>query len=263
MIKLGHLEPLLKAKGLDFDEGQDSNIRLPKVAIGVFSKHLFNSIVDKYHCKEVGRIRNVNFTKRVYILSYKKCKFTIFLAGVGASAIASDIEILHAQGVEKVIIFGSCSVLDSTIEDCSIVVPNLAFREEGTSYHYVEASDTIEINPKYQKVFIKILKKFGFGYTIGSVWTTDVFYRETIDKIDYFKKKGAKAVDMEASAIAAVCQVLNMEHFIFYYAGDNLDCAVWDARSLEELANIEKKKAVVILALELAQKMSQQDKTSH
>ena len=70
------------------------------------------------------------------------------------------------------------------------MIPNLAFREEGTSYHYVET-------------------------------------------------------------------------FIFYYAGDNLDCAVWDARSLEELANIEKKKAVVILALELAQKMSQQDKASH
>ena len=50
MIKLGRLELLLKAKGLDFDEGQDSNIKLPKVVIGVFLKHLFNSIVDKYRC---------------------------------------------------------------------------------------------------------------------------------------------------------------------------------------------------------------------
>lgn len=79
-----------------------------------------------------------------------------------------DIEVLHAQGVEKVIIFGNCGVLDSNIEDCSIIIPNLAYREEGTSYHYVEKSDAIEINPRYKSEFIDLLDKLHFGYMIGN-----------------------------------------------------------------------------------------------
>ena len=37
-----------------------------------------------------------------------------------------------------------------------------------------------------------------------------------------------------------------------YYVGDNLDGTVWDKRSLNGLVNIDKKKEVLLLALELA-----------
>jgi nucleoside phosphorylase len=60
---------------------------------------------------------------------------------------------------------------------------------------------------------------------------------------------------MEAATIAAVCQYLNMDYFTFYYAGDNLDSIEWDERSFNELSNIDKKKKVVILAMELAVKL--------
>ena len=67
------------------------------------------------------------------------------MAGVSGPWLCADIEELHAQGVEKFIIFGNCGVLDSSIEDCSIIIPTLAYREEGSSYHYVEADDYIKI----------------------------------------------------------------------------------------------------------------------
>lgn len=87
-----------------------------------------------------------------------------------------------------------------------------------------------------------------FKYSIGSTWSTDALYRETKDKIEYFKKINVKAVEMEASAIAAVSKY----YFTFYYAGDNLDSVEWEERSLYEMSNIDKKKNVIILALELA-----------
>ena len=251
MIRLGKKEPLIKPKGLEFKEGQN-NIRLPKIAIGVFSKHLFNEIIRKFKCEEVGLIHNVNFDKKVYLLNYKGKVFSIFIAGVGAPVITIDIEVLYAQGVEKVIIFGNCGVLDSSIEDCSIIIPDLAYREEGTSYHYVEKSDTIETNPKYKDEFIKLLDRLHFSHTTGAIWSTDAFYRETTDKIAHFRHLGVKAVEMEGSAIAAVCKYLGMDYFIFFYAGDNLDSAEWDERSFCETANIDKKKEVALVALELA-----------
>lgn len=58
--------------------------------------------------------------------------------------------------------------------------------------------------------------------------------------------------NIEGTVIATVCNKLNMKYFTFYYAGDNLDGTVRDKRSLNVLVNIDKKKEVLLLALELA-----------
>ena len=178
------------------------------------------------------------------------------MAGVGSPLLAGDIEELSSQGVKKFIIFGNCGVLDNNIPDCSIIIPTKSFRDEGTSYHYVEPSDTIDMNPKYQEEFIHILNEKGYDYTKGYTWTTDAFYRETKEKIKYFKEHGAVSVEMEGATIAAVCQRLALDYFTFYYAGDNLDSEKWDERSLSGLVNFEKKRQVKTLALELAHKIS-------
>ena len=123
--------------------------------------------------------------------------------------------------------------LDSNIEDCSIIIPTKGFRDEGTSYHYIDDDYLIDMNPKYKDKFIEILRKYNFDYTEGYTWTTDVIYRETKDKIKYFKDNGAVCVEMEGTTIAAVCKNLGINYFTFYYAGDNLDSAVWDERSLK------------------------------
>ena len=46
------------------------------------------------------------------------------------------------------------------IEDCSIIIPNRAFRDEGTSYHYLPESEYIDLDSKYTETFKKILNKF-------------------------------------------------------------------------------------------------------
>lgn len=252
MIRFSNEEGFIKAKGIKFREGQNENIILPKVAVGVFSKYLFNDVIEKFSCKEVGYISVANMERNVYILRYKDTEITFFMAGVSGPWLSADIEELSAQGVKKFIIFGNCGVLDSKIEDCSIIIPTLAFRDEGTSYHYLPESETIELNPKYIDQFVEILNKYDFDYTKGYTWTTDAFYRETKDKINYFKEKGAVCVEMEGAVIASVCQSKKLDYFTFYYAGDNLDSTEWDKRSLSGLVNIDKKKEVMILALELA-----------
>jgi len=182
------------------------------------------------------------------------------MAGVSGPWISSDIEELSHQGVKKFIIFGNCGVLDSKIEDCSIIIPTKAFRDEGTSYHYLPDSDYIDFSLKYLDNFTQILDKYNFDYTKGYTWTTDAFYRETKDKIKYFKDKGAVCVEMEGSVIASVCERYNLDYFTFYYAGDNLDSVTWDERSLSGYANLDKKKEVMLLALSLAVEISDKKK---
>lgn len=256
MIRYSNEEGFIKPKGIKFRENQDNNIKLPKVAVGVFSRHLFQDVVEKFSCLEVGYISCSNMERNVYILKYKDVELTLFHAGVSGPWISCDIEQLSKQGVEKFIIFGNCGVLDSKIEDCSIIIPTKGFRDEGTSYHYLPESDTVDINPKYIDEFIEVLNEYNFDYTKGYTWTTDGFFRETPDKIKYFKDSGCVCVEMEGTVIAAVCKRLNIDYFTFYYAGDNLDSVEWDERSLHGLSNFDKKTQVMTLALELALKLS-------
>ena len=80
----------------------------------------------------------------------------------------------------------------------------------------------------------------------------DAFYRETREKIDMFKNKGAICVEMEGASIGAICKYKKLNYFTFYYAGDNLDSEEWEERSITQLANFDKKTRVPVLALELA-----------
>lgn len=119
-------------------------------------------------------------------MKYKDIKITLFLAGISGPRISSDTENLNVNGVDTFIIFGNCGVLDKSIEDCSIIIPNKAFRDEGTSYYYLPKSESLEINKKYRKIFKEVLKENNYDYVEGATWTTDGFYRETREKMEKF-----------------------------------------------------------------------------
>ena len=101
-------------------------------------------------------VSNTNGKRTIYEIEYKGKRLTLFLVGVGSPVAVGDLEDLHAMGCNKFVIFGNCGVLDRNIDDCSIIIPTKAFRDEGTSYHYQEESDTIELNKKYQKELLEI-----------------------------------------------------------------------------------------------------------
>jgi len=257
MIFYSDEKGIIPSTGIKNLEGvHDLNLKLPSIAIGVFSEHLYNDIVKKYNCAQIGKFGGSSISRPIHILNYKDKEFTLFLAGISGPWISSDIEELNVNGVNTFIIFGNCGVLDSKIEDCSIIIPTKAYRDEGTSYHYLPDSESVELNEKYKEMFEKILEENDFSYTEGATWTTDAFYRETREKINYFKSKGAVCVEMEGASIGAVCQYKNLDYFTFYYAGDNLDATEWDARSLSQLINFDKKVKVPVLALELAYKIA-------
>ncbi len=228
---------------------------MPAVAVTCFSKDTFNRMVETFGDNKVTVRSLANLDITVFETLYKDAKVALFLSPVGAPACALLLEDIFALGVEKVVMFGTCGVLDRSIDDCSIIIPQSAVRDEGTSYHYAPASDEISVNKRYTEDFIEILDELSCSYTKGKVWTTDAFYRETPDKMKERKGQGCICVDMECSAVAAVATFREKEVFQFFYAADNLDADEWDMRSLDNRDKLDEKDKAALLAMELAVKM--------
>ena len=224
----------------------------PKVGVTCFSQKLFDQLVDKFEVEEIALSSNGNGKVPVYKINYEGHEIALFMSRLGAPACVVQYEELFVKGLEKIVVFGTCGVLDKNIDDLAIIIPNAAVRDEGTSYHYMKTSEEVEVNPKYQDEFIKLLDEHGYSYVVGKAWTTDAPYRETRKKVEDRKKQGCICVDMECSAISALAKFRNKEVFQFFYAADNLDSAKWDKRSLGNTEKLSDKEKIGLLAINMA-----------
>lgn len=224
----------------------------PQTVISVFSHHLFRSIVTFLDGKEIAQTRDVDGIWPVYEVTYKGKRFAMYKARLGAPACVGSFEDIIPMGAKRIILLGNCGVLDRRIEDCGIIIPTRAIRDEGTSYHYAPASDYMDVNLKYTDLFKSVLDAFGYPYVTGTTWTTDAFYRETRAKAESRKRMGAICVEMECAAMQAMCNFRGVDFFQFLYAGDNLDHTQWDPRSLSGSARLDDKEKIALLAFELA-----------
>ena len=243
-----------------FDPYEVENVipNFPKIGITCFSKKLMDRYIETFKGEPIAELSAANGRIPVYKIEYKGKSLALFMSRVGAPACTVGYEEILAMGLEKLIMFGTCGVLDRNIEDLAIIIPTSAVRDEGTSYHYMKSSDEVEVNKKYKKEFEEILKKNNVSYVEGKAWTIDAPYRETRNKVLKRKKQGCICVDMECSAMSAVAKFRNKDFFEFFYAADNLDSAKWDQRSLGNDDRLSEKERIIYLALELALKMKEE-----
>ena len=240
---------------------------IPKVAISCFSFVTFDRMLDSFENYEQFYELNIANTRiPVYLAKRDGMEYVLFNCDVGAPMAVGCAEELYQLGVDTIIIFGTCGVLDSGIDDCAIIIPDKAVRDEGASWHYAPPSDEIEVNITCKKdtlsvesirdTFIALLEESGIPYTKGKTWTTDAFYRETREKMEKRKKVGCVCVDMECSALAAVAQFRGKNMFSFFYAADNLDTDLWDSRSLSNFDKVEEKDVIAELSIKLAERIT-------
>ena len=224
----------------------------PETIVSVFSHHLFNALLEFFDAKKIAETHDVDGIWPVYEVVYQGKRFAFYKARLGAPACVGNFEDVIAFGAKRIILLGNCGVLDQRIQDCGIIIPTRAIRDEGTSYHYAPAADYIDVNRNHRETFRAICDRFGYPYVEGTTWTTDAFYRETPKKIVVRKQMGAICVEMECAAMQALCDFRGVDFFQFLYAGDNLDHSNWDPRSLSGTVRLNDKQKIALLAFELA-----------
>lgn len=237
---------------------KENNDVLPKTCVSFFSKSLMESFVKKFNPKIFSaKITNATNTWPVYIVNYKGADIAVYHSPVGAPACVANFEDIQIYGIKNLLLVGCCGCLKEEMEDYSIIIPTSAIRDEGTSYHYMKASDEIKLNTKSVACVENVIKNLGLHYHKGKTWTTDAVYRETKSKVERRKLQGAITVEMECSAMAAVCKFRNINFAQIFYGADSLAKEDYDPRSLTN-NDIKGKEKMIPLALECAVAMDKE-----
>lgn len=221
------------------------------------------TVILTFEEKSLQALQNVCETQAVAALSggrdipvYKFCwngrELGALQTVIGGAATAGALEEVLALGAKKVLLYGACGVLDAALAAGSLILPTQAYRDEGTSYHYLPVGDYVDI-PTAARLG-EIFDELGLPYVKGRVWTTDGLYRETRNNMEQRKADGCIAVDMECACAMAVAQFRGAEVFQYFYAEDSLDGDAWDARTWGAVPMSDYEK-YLCLALEVAARL--------
>ncbi len=227
---------------------------LPQVdaCILTFSNVIEKFVLENYPCKRIASFHFATGETPIYEIEYKSKKFAFYKTYVGAPACVGTIEdTLSEIRTDKYIVFGGAGCLNKEIARGKVMVPTEAYRDEGTSYHYLKASDYIKI--KNCDTVAQFLSESGIPYVLGKTWTTDAIYRETENNINKHKADGCISVEMECAAVQAVCDFRNLQLYTFFTSGDLLDAPQWESRRKKgQIKNTQHDAGHFDIALELA-----------
>ena len=210
-------KPFLKAEDL-----YETATRNDIVTLVTFKQKVVDTVIEQYKGKLECSYNTTNGKQNIYSFFVDDKKYFIYMTGIGAtlsSIIMKEVSVV--TGSHKFVFFGSCGVLNEEICRGKIIVPTEAYRDEGVSYHYMEASDYVYVrnNKKVQD----ILTEFDIPFAAGRVWTTDAIYMETVNKVNKHKEEDCIAVEMEVSGIEAVSRYYDIQNYHILFSADSLD----------------------------------------
>jgi uridine phosphorylase len=184
----------------------------------------FKEVIEEYKNNKTEIISEYKSEMGIFPLyktQYNNMDLCIIQAVVGSASIAMMTEYLIGGGVKKLITCGGCGVLNE-IPVGDVILPTVALRDEGASYHYLPPSREISLNEIPIKAIKRILHKYEISYIECKTWTTDGFFRETPDMVKYRKEEGCSVVEMECATIASIAEFKNIMFGQLLYSGDIL-----------------------------------------
>jgi uridine phosphorylase len=154
----------------------------------------------------------------------------VFLSGpvMGAPYAVMVLETLAAWGAKEVIFLGWCGAISPNVQIGDILVPTLAWIDEGTSRAYSpEVCQSSLPSAPLTRGITTLLKNDAIPIHEGAIWTTDAIFRETPDKVKHFQDMGALAVEMELSALFTVSAFLGIALSAILVVSDDLSNLSW------------------------------------
>jgi uridine phosphorylase len=136
----------------------------------------------------------------LYALEHHGRRVAVYHPLVGAPVAAALLDEIIATGVRRFVVCGGAGVLNREIAVGHLIVPTIAVRDEGTSYHYLPPGREVHGNLEAIAAIERVLKQHSAEYLLAKTWTTDAIYRETQAKVALRRAEGCVTVEMETAA---------------------------------------------------------------
>ncbi|MFK5953007.1 MAG: nucleoside phosphorylase [Desulfobacterium sp.] len=155
---------------------------------------------------------------------------------IGAPYAVMLLESLIARGARQIIVIGWCGSISPEMKIGDIIMPHAAISHEGTSQNYMDCTEPYPVipvpsppstSPGLSEKLTQLLGEKQIPVKAGCIWTTDAIYRETAEKVAFFHSKGARAVEMECSALFAVAAHHKVELVALLVVSDELSKTQW------------------------------------
>lgn len=166
----------------------------------------------------------------VYEIDHRGRSLAVMHPGVGAPLAGALLEEAIALGYRTFVAVGGAGALVPDLVMGHAVVVDSALRDEGTSFHYLPPSRTVDADLEGVAALEATLRDAEVPFVTGRTWTTDAPYRETTNRVRRRTAEGCLTVEMEASAFIAVARHRGVVFAQVLYAGDSLAGPEWDHR---------------------------------
>lgn len=164
----------------------------------------------------------------LYVFRYEGREYGIVGCAVGAAFAVLIAEELFASGCRLLISVTSAGQILAVQPPPYFLVIDRALRDEGTSYHYLPASDYSEADARLAGLAQEALTDAGIAVQVGATWTTDAPFRETQEAIDAARQAGILAVEMEAAALYAFAKARGQPVLCFAHVTNQMGRSTGD-----------------------------------
>jgi uridine phosphorylase len=144
--------------------------------------------------------------------------------GWGAPIAALVLERLIALGVARVVSIGTAGSLQRDLRIGQTVICDRAVRDEGVSHHYIAPGQFAHASVGLTKRLRTALE----DSPVGTSWTIDTPFRETVAEARHYQAAGVLCVEMEAAALMAVAEHRDIEFATAFAISDTLANLKWD-----------------------------------
>jgi uridine phosphorylase len=211
--------------------------RLPERLLLCFFQDVLDELVVP-HLTPVHHLRSEIGPNPVWVDGEGEQAVAVLHPGVGAPLAATFLEEAIAAGVRTVVAVGGAGSLHPELTLGHLVVASGAVRDEGTSFHYLAPSRTVEAEPAAVAAAVALLEARGVPHVVARTWTTDAPYRETAAKVARRREEGCATVEMETAAFYAVARFRGVRMVQLLYAADDVSGETWDERDWMQASDV-------------------------
>ncbi|MBW1809300.1 MAG: nucleoside phosphorylase [Deltaproteobacteria bacterium] len=209
--------------------------RLPRRCVLCFFTEVIRKLSRRGELELVKQLHGEGDPIQIHVLGTGRRAVSVCRPGLTAPYATVVLEQLIALGCNSFIACGGAGVLDGSIEPGRLLLPTAALRDEGTSYHYMQAGRYSRPHPQAVTAIRKTFAQNNIEFIEGKTWTTDAVYRETPRQVKRRRAEGCLCVDMEAAAFFAVARFRKVRLGQIFYAGDDVSGPEWDSRNWRKL----------------------------